>query len=105
MIDRAEFAAAVRGGSRAGHRLLAVHVRTGMERTGVGFVVSQAVGNSVIRHRVQRRLRHLMRDRLADLREGTHVVVRANPAAAEADSRDLGRALDAVLRRALGATA
>ena len=28
----------------------------------VGFVVSKAVGNAVIRNRVKRRLRHLMRD-------------------------------------------
>lgn len=65
----------------------------------VGFVVSKAVGNSVIRHRVSRRLRHLMRDRLGTLPTGCTLVVRALPAAAAASSADLGVDLDAALRR------
>jgi ribonuclease P protein component len=67
--------------------------------TRVGFVVSKAVGNSVIRHRVSRRLRHLMRDRLGTLPTGCTLVVRALPAAAAASSADLGVDLDAALRR------
>jgi len=65
----------------------------------VGFVVSKAVGNAVVRHRVTRRLRHLARDRLSALPAGTLVVVRALPAAATASSRDLGADLDAALRK------
>lgn len=65
----------------------------------VGFVVSKAVGNSVVRHRVTRRLRHLMRDRLAGLPSGTGVVVRALGPAATASSAELGADLDAALRR------
>ena len=65
----------------------------------VGFVVSKAVGNSVVRHRVSRRLRHLVRDRLAALPPGASLVVRALPPAAEASSADLGHDLDAALRR------
>jgi ribonuclease P protein component len=67
--------------------------------TRVGFVVSKAVGNSVIRHRVSRRLRHLMRDRLGTLPTGCTLVVRALPAAAAASSADLGIDLDAALHR------
>jgi ribonuclease P protein component len=67
----------------------------------VGFVVSRAVGGSVVRHAVARRLRHLMRDRLTLLPVGSHVVVRALPAAASASSTELGRDLDAALDRAL----
>jgi ribonuclease P protein component len=65
----------------------------------VGFVVSKAVGNSVVRHRVTRRLRHLFRDRLGTVRPGCTLVVRALPSAAEADSADLGSDLDSALRR------
>jgi ribonuclease P protein component len=67
--------------------------------TQVGFVVSKAVGNAVVRHRVTRQLRHLMRDRLPLLPAGTLVVVRALPPAAAASSRELGLDLDAALRK------
>jgi ribonuclease P protein component len=65
----------------------------------VGFVVSKAVGNSVVRHRVTRRLRHLMADRIGTLPPGCALVVRALPAAAGASSSELGADLDGALRR------
>ena len=65
----------------------------------VGFVVSKAVGNSVVRHRVARRLRHVLRDRLGTVRPGCTLVVRALPPAATAASADLGSDIDAALRR------
>jgi ribonuclease P protein component len=64
-----------------------------------GFVVGRAVGGSVIRHRTIRRLRHLVRDRLAQLPAGSLLVVRALPPARTADSAALGRDLDAGLDR------
>lgn len=65
----------------------------------VGFVVGRPVGGAVVRHRVQRQLRHLMRSRLGALPDGTLLVVRAQPAAADAGSAALGDDLDAALRR------
>ena len=65
----------------------------------VGFVVSKAVGNSVVRHRVARRLRHVVRDRLGTLPPGSALVLRALPSAAEASSADLRQDFDAALRR------
>jgi ribonuclease P protein component len=69
----------------------------------VGFVVSRAVGNAVVRNRVRRRLRHLVRDRLRELPAGAVVVVRALPAAAGASydelRGDLARSLERVLPR------
>ena len=50
--------------------------------TQVGFVVSKAVGNAVIRNRVKRRLRHQVRELLVTAPQGMTVVVRALPAAA-----------------------
>jgi ribonuclease P protein component len=67
----------------------------------VGFVVSRAVGNSVLRHRVQRQLRHLCRDRLAELPAGTELVVRALAPAARTTYQELGADLDRCLQRAL----
>jgi ribonuclease P protein component len=71
----------------------------GDEPARVGFVVSKAVGSAVTRNRVKRRLRHLMRERVAGLDEGSLVVVRALPAAADAPYADLGAELDRCLAR------
>ena len=64
----------------------------------VGLVVGRAVGNSVVRHRVSRRLRAQLKDRLDLLPNGARLVVRALPDTAVASSAalggDLGRALD-----------
>jgi len=65
----------------------------------VGFVVSRAVGNAVMRNAVRRRLRQLSRERLAQLPPGAEVVVRALPAAAAATYADLGADLDRCLQR------
>ena len=67
------------------------------ESSEVGFVVSKAVGNSVVRNRVKRRLRHLTREHLEELPGRGVLVVRANPAAAGATHP----ALDADLAKAL----
>lgn len=67
----------------------------------VGFVVSKAVGNSVVRHRVIRRLRAQVADRLELLPPGTDVVVRAQPAAAVASSAELAADLDRALERVI----
>ncbi len=69
-----------------------------------GLVVSRAVGGSVVRHRVARRLRHLLRPRLATLPAGSRLVVRALPAAADAPSSVLGDDLDSGLRAVLRRT-
>lgn len=51
----------------------------------VGFIVSKAVGNAVVRNRVKRRLREIMRVRLEGLDPGCLFVVRALPQADEAE--------------------
>jgi ribonuclease P protein component len=67
----------------------------------VGFVVSRAVGSAVVRNRVKRRLRELMRGRLASLPRGCLLVLRAHPAAASARQADLAADLDLVIGRLL----
>ncbi|MEU6023458.1 ribonuclease P protein component [Micromonospora sp. NPDC047134] len=117
-----DFAAAVCGGRRAGRGTLVVHLtlpavtggtpdvtpepaRGGTEENSApvsraGFVVSKAVGPAVVRNKVRRRLRHLVRERLADLPPGSTLVVRALPAAAEATYQRLGADLDDALSAA-----
>ena len=107
--ESADFAAAVRGpgATRAGGRLLVVHANRTDARAElpprVGFVVSKAVGNAVVRNRTKRRLRASVATRLTGIPAGLDVVVRANPAAAVAswDELDLAvaRQLDKACRR------
>jgi ribonuclease P protein component len=97
-----------RAGRRSGSATIVVHLVVDDASSGpeqvpprVGFVVSRAVGGSVIRHRVVRRLRHLCRDRLAILPPGSELVVRALGPAAHASYQELGADLDRCLERAL----
>jgi ribonuclease P protein component len=111
MRHRAEFELTVRRGSRAGRRLLTGHllVRAGeaAQHPRVGFVVSKAVGNAVVRNKVRRRLRSVLRGYLPTLPGGSLLVVRAHPPAAAARQAELAAELDLVMstliRRQVGA--
>jgi ribonuclease P protein component len=112
LTRREDFATAVQRGRRAACGAVVVHLaRVGavdaqsLAGPKVGFVVGRTVGGSVVRHRVQRRLRQLMRWRLATLPPGALVVVRALPASAGASSAALGDDLDGALRRLIGSRA
>lgn len=100
----ADFAAAVRGGRRVGRGTLVVHLlleEPAQATTArAGFVVSKAVGGAVVRNKVRRRLRHLVRPLLADLPDGSSLVVRALPAAAGASFSTLEGDLEAALTAA-----
>ena len=67
----------------------------------VGFAVGKSVGNSVVRHRVIRQLRHLMIPRVDRLPGGSRVVVRATPEATGSRSAALAGDLDKALATAL----
>jgi ribonuclease P protein component len=108
MRQSRDFQVAVRRGRRAGRRTLVVHAALsgdGGEAVRVGFVVSKGVGSAVVRNRVKRRLRAAVAARVGSLPPGWLVVVRANPAAAEADSATLASDLDVALPRVLAAVA
>lgn len=103
-IRRSEdFRKVMRAGVRAASRTVVVHVcATDADHPSrAGFVVGRSVGQSVVRNRVTRQLRHLMAPVLEGLPPGTDVVVRALPAAASASGVDLGRDLSSALRRVL----
>ncbi|MDK3255142.1 ribonuclease P protein component [Blastococcus capsensis] len=110
---RPEFTAVVRSGRRAGRPTMVLHYlperpeqpagdSSSPVAARAGFVVGKSVGNSVIRHRVTRRLRAVVRSELDRLPAGADLVVRARPDAAAADSAALHRDLSAGLDRLLG---
>ena len=118
---RPEFTAVVRSGRRAGRPTMVLHYLS--ERpagTGgasvasagfatpsprVGLVVGRAVGGSVVRHRVSRRLRAAAAEELHRIPPTADLVLRARPEAADADFGTLRADLAAGLDRLLGARA
>lgn len=105
----ADFAAVVRKGARKGRRTMVVHAHVDSSEVRVGgprfgLVVSKAVGDSVTRHRVSRRLRHVAGSLLGELDDDLLVVIRANPAAVSATHeeliRDMRRGLESASARA-----
>lgn len=106
----ADFRRVLRRGRKCGRRRLVVHAHrdpaVGGGATDVavtparaGLVVGRGVGPAVVRHRVSRRLRHLLAARLDLLAPGTDLVIRAQAPAADATSAELADDLDAALRR------
>jgi len=109
LTDAESYRTVIRSGRRAGSRTLVVHLVDSVEQRApasprVGLVVSKAVGNAVVRNRVQRRLRHLLRNQLERLPTTGALVIRALPAAAGASSAELRRDLDRCLQRVLSST-
>ncbi|MGI9136778.1 MAG: ribonuclease P protein component [Candidatus Nanopelagicales bacterium] len=73
--------------------------------TRMGMSVGKSVGNSVVRHSVSRKLRHVTAPHITELPMGTQLVIRALPAAAGASSAqlhaDLNEALSELGRRGI----
>lgn len=97
--DAGLFRLTTRRGTRRPSRTLVLHLlaREGDAPPLVGFVVSRAVGNAVVRNRVKRRLRHLAREHVSSLPGSCVLVVRALPGSAAASSAELGRDLSGCL--------
>ncbi|QFG23156.1 ribonuclease P protein component [Actinomadura sp. WMMB 499] len=104
MRRRDDFTRAVRRGRRAGRPTVVAHLLRRDEPTApplVGFIVSRAVGNAVVRNSVRRRLRHLMRGHLERLPAGSLLVVRANPPSGTARPDELAADLESAIDRLL----
>jgi ribonuclease P protein component len=97
-----QFRCVLRQGRRVGRRDVVVHLlaeaQAPTQPGRVGLIVGRAVGGSVARHRVARRLRAQLAHRMDLVPGGANVVVRARPSAAQAASGDLGAQLDSALR-------
>jgi ribonuclease P protein component len=82
-----------------------VHVNKTDARAGqpprIGFVVSKAVGNAVVRNRTKRVLRSLMSARTAALPDGVDVVIRVKPDLPGTPTAILAQDLDKLLSKVL----
>lgn len=99
-----QFSQAFRSGVRSGRRniVLSVAQQNG-ETTLVGFIVSKAVGNAVVRNRVKRRLRECAAETVKNHPYGYYIAVRALPASKNATwgqlRHDYTGALEAALHK------
>lgn len=97
----ADFAALQRGGTSRAHPLLVLRaIRTGLERSRVGYSTGRRLGTAVVRNRIRRRLRAIVRGLSPRIEPGWDVLIVARPGAVEASYEQLAVALERLLRRA-----
>ncbi len=90
MRTKVQFSETTRSGVRSGRRNLVLYtVKKTQEPTLVGFIVSKAVGNAVVRNKTKRRLRELVARTVKEHPTGYFMVVRALPASAQASWEEL----------------
>ena len=100
-----EFGETVKHGVRAVQPDIVVHARRQDVADSdpgphIGLVIGKSVGSSVQRHRVARRLRHVARNVVEELRPGDRVVIRALPSSRHAIAARLEQELRTGLTRA-----
>lgn len=99
-----EFALATKGKRVSGENFL-LYVATPLdgERSGapvkVGLIVGKNVGNSVMRHRVSRQIRHAIAPHLTKFSEGTLLLFRAHPGAAKSAAGNLNGEISALVSK------
>ena len=71
-----------------------------------GLIISKAVGSSVARHRLARKIRHCIRDHYAQLPTGSLLVIRGLNKSAEADcASEISTVISNVIRKSKERTA
>jgi ribonuclease P protein component len=96
-----EISATLKQGRRLASQLLVLHVTPGSTpHTRFAFAVGKSVGNSVVRHRLTRRLRHICAQNIELFTPGSDVVVRALPGAGEAEFTELEKSFLAATSKA-----
>lgn len=90
-----EISAVMKSGTRFSAKLVVLHVTKSTDKdTKVAFAVGKNVGNSVVRHKVTRQLRHAISPLVGSFPSGSHVVVRALPGASQASFAQLSENLE-----------
>jgi len=85
--NSADFAKATKSGLRSTTNYLVgyLHLSNSGEATRCGLIINKSVGNSVIRHSVARKIRHIIAANLSSFPTGSLFVIRALPASNTAD--------------------
>jgi len=93
--NSADFAKATKSGLRSTTNSLVgyLHLSNSGEPARCGLIINKSVGNSVVRHNVARKIRHIIADNLTSLPAGSLFVVRALPAANTSDLKSEGTEL------------
>jgi ribonuclease P protein component len=88
--NSADFAKATKSGLRSTTNSLVgyLHLSNSGESARCGLIINKSVGNSVVRHSVARKIRHIIADNLFSLPAGSLLVLRALPAANSADLKN-----------------
>jgi len=102
--NSSDIALTMKQGTKSSSRLIVLHVAREMSQsTKVAFAVGKSVGNSVVRHLITRRLRHILARDLGLLPAGSFVVVRALPATATASYAELEENVSFALAKVMAA--
>jgi ribonuclease P protein component len=82
-----DFAKATKSGLRSTTNSLVgyLHLSNSGQPARCGLIINKSVGNSVVRHNVARKIRHIVADNLNSLPAGSLFVIRALPASNVAD--------------------
>ena len=95
-----DISAVMKSGAKFSAKLVVLHVtQSSSEHTKVAFAVGKNVGNSVVRHKVTRQLRHAIAPLIANFPAGSYVVVRALPEASQASFSQLSENLKFALSK------
>jgi len=90
LLRRSEFDAVYRDARRRSGRHLTVFFRpNGLERTRFGISVKRALGGSVVRNRIRRRVREMFRLHRMEIPAGWDIVVHPRSSVATAEFRTL----------------
>lgn len=90
-------------GRNVSFHVLATELGDSEAEPRVAFAVSRKVGGSVTRHRVTRRLRHIIFDNIEMVPNGTRILVRAYPRAADVSFAELASDVSRLISRVANA--
>lgn len=89
-----------RGRSAANDLLVVSALANDLPYSRFGFAVSSRIGNAVVRNRIKRRLREIIRLRMATIRPGCDIILIARKPIRSAEYHQLETACARLLRRA-----
>jgi ribonuclease P protein component len=106
--NSADFAKATKSGLRSttNHLVGYLHLSNSGESARCGLIINKSVGNSVVRHSVARKIRHIIAENLTSLPNGSLLVIRALPTSKNAELKtDLTELISKLVKKAEQKTA